>query len=161
MQHLSCFEPEAVICHVMHQLAIEPDCIGEDPVAQPMCMRDDDVKDGLDVGRRSGDHLQNLTCRGQVAVARLQLGEQPYVLNGDDRLIGEGLHECDLLGRKRPLLSAPNRDDPERLVAMYHRHRQHRAISEDLPGLSNRFRVCCVAALRLYVLDLNRPARKR
>ena len=33
----------------------------------------------------------------QLAVARLQLGEQPHVLDGDDGLVGEGLEQLDLL----------------------------------------------------------------
>ena len=40
---------------------------------------------------------------GQVAVARLQLLEQPHVLDGDHGLVGEGLEERDLLSSlKRP-----------------------------------------------------------
>ena len=33
----------------------------------------------------------------QLARARLHLLEQPHVLDGDDRLVGEGLDELDLL----------------------------------------------------------------
>ena len=36
----------------------------------------------------------------EVAVARLQLLEQPHVLDGDDRLVGEGLEQRDLLVRE-------------------------------------------------------------
>ena len=40
---------------------------------------------------------------GEVAVASLQLREQPHVLDGDDRLIGEGLEQRDLVvGEPRP-----------------------------------------------------------
>ena len=37
---------------------------------------------------------------GEIAVALLELLEQPDVLDGDDRLVGEGLKECDLLVRE-------------------------------------------------------------
>ena len=33
---------------------------------------------------------------GQLAVARLQLGEQAHVLDGDHGLVGEGLQQRDL-----------------------------------------------------------------
>ena len=33
----------------------------------------------------------------EIAVPRLHLLEQPHVLDGDHSLIGEGLHELDLL----------------------------------------------------------------
>ena len=39
---------------------------------------------------------------GQLAVARLELLEQPHVLDRDDRLVGEGLEERDLRVGERP-----------------------------------------------------------
>ena len=50
----------------------------------------------------------------QLAVAGLQLGEQPHVLDGDDRLVGEGLQELDLLVREGPDLRAPDSDRADR-----------------------------------------------
>ena len=38
----------------------------------------------------------------EIAVARLDLLEQPHVLDGDHRLVGEGLGQFDLLGVKGP-----------------------------------------------------------
>src|SRR4030095_14671970 len=46
---------------------------------------------------RGGLLLQRL---GQFLVARLELPEQPYILNGDDRLVSEGLEQFDLLVRE-------------------------------------------------------------
>ena len=40
---------------------------------------------------------QFLDRAGQLVRARLQLVEQPCVLDGDHRLVGEGLDEVDLL----------------------------------------------------------------
>ena len=37
----------------------------------------------------------------QFRVALLQFFEQPHVLDGDDRLVGEGFEQCDLLVGKR------------------------------------------------------------
>ena len=52
----------------------------------------------LDVGRRRGDHVEDLAAAGLVAqrlreIARLSLNfvEQAHVLDSDDRLVGEGL----------------------------------------------------------------------
>src|SRR5215475_7414707 len=39
--------------------------------------------------------------RGQLTVARLQFGEQAYILDGDDRLPRERLEELDLALRER------------------------------------------------------------
>ena len=38
---------------------------------------------------------------GEVAVARLELGEQAHVLDGDHRLVGERLQQLDLRVGKR------------------------------------------------------------
>ena len=43
---------------------------------------------------------------GQLAVARLHLLEQPHVLDGDHRLVGEGLEQLDLLVAERAHLGA-------------------------------------------------------
>ena len=76
-------------------------------VAQPHGASHDRVEDRLNVGRRARDHprisLVAVCCSSasrQLAVARLQLGEQPHVLDGDDRLVGEGLEKRDCVPPK-------------------------------------------------------------
>ena len=61
------------------------------------------VEHGLQIRRRAADRPQDLTRRGllfqrfgQIGIARLQLPEQAHVLDGDDRLVGEGLEQGDL-----------------------------------------------------------------
>ncbi len=63
----------------------------------------DRVEHRSDVRLRAADDTQDVAggglCvqrRGQLAVARLQLGEQADVLDGDHRLVGEGLDELYL-----------------------------------------------------------------
>ena len=51
---------------------------------------------------------------GQLAVARLQLREQPHVLDGDHRLVGEGLEEGDLPLREELRLGATDVDRADR-----------------------------------------------
>ena len=62
------------------------------------------VQHRVEIERRAADRLQHLGRRGlllqrlgHVAVARLHLLEQPDILDGDDRLVGEGLEQVDLL----------------------------------------------------------------
>ena len=63
---------------------------------------DDGVEHRLDVQRRAhrpanlAQRRQLLDGLGQFARPGLQLLEQPYVLDGDDRLVGEGLQQLDL-----------------------------------------------------------------
>src|SRR5262245_9693282 len=57
------------------------------------------IKDGLQIGRRTGYDTQDL-ARGSLPFQRLlRLVEQAHVFDRDDRLIREGLEECDLVVR--------------------------------------------------------------
>ena len=78
----------------------------------------DRVEHRLEVGRRARDDAQDLAGGGlllqrlgEVAVARLQLLEQPDVLDGDDRLVRERLQQRDLLVGERPSASPGVQDD--------------------------------------------------
>src|SRR6266436_1176895 len=80
------------------QVAVVAPDYPEDRTAQDAGVADDRVEHGLDIGRRARDHAKDLARRRlllqrlrEVAVARLQLREQPRVLDGDDGLVGEGL----------------------------------------------------------------------
>ena len=50
----------------------------------------------------------SVTSRARSARSSPQLREQPHVLDGDDRLVGERLEEGDLLVRERAGLVAAN-----------------------------------------------------
>ena len=65
---------------------------------------DDGVEHRLHVRRRAADDAEHLGCcrlmlqrLAQFCVALLNLFEQPHVLDGDDRLVGEGFKKRDLL----------------------------------------------------------------
>ena len=122
----------------VHQLAIEPEDCADQPIAQGHGATHDCIEDRLDVGRRAGNDAQDLgggrlllEGHAQVGVARLQLLEQPHVLDGDDGLVGEGLEQLDLLVRERPGLDSIDRDRPDRATLTQHRHRQHAPDSHD------------------------------
>src|SRR5712691_1537725 len=103
MRLLEAVGGEVVLGDMMDQLAVELIERAEEPVAQPHGASDDRVEDRLHVGLRSADDAQDLGRRrllfqrfGEVSVADLELLEEPDVLDGDDRLVGEGLEEGDL-----------------------------------------------------------------
>ena len=84
---------------------------------------DDGVEHRLHVGGRAADDAEHLgRCRlmlqrfAQFRVALLQFFEQPHVLDGDDRLIGKGFEQRDLLFGKRPNFRAANMNDPNRIT---------------------------------------------
>ena len=98
---------EVVMGGEMDTIVLEQDEGAEDSVAEPHGAPHDRVEHGLDVCRRAADDPQDLARGrlllqrlGEVAIAGLQLGEQPDVLDGDDGLVGKGLQQLDLLSEK-------------------------------------------------------------
>ena len=90
--------------------------------ADPYRALDDGVEDRLHVRLREPLITRRISavavCRSSDSVssrvARLQLLEQPHVLDGDDGLVGEGLQERDLPVREGCGRFAGNRDEAER-----------------------------------------------
>ena len=90
---------------------------GVERFAQPGRALRDGVEHGLDVGWRARDGSQDLgggglllEGLGEIAVARLDLGEQAHVLDRDHGLIGEGLEQGKVAVRERIHLGAPKVD---------------------------------------------------
>ena len=82
---------------------------------------DDGVEHRLHVRRRAADDAEHLgRCRlmlqglAQFCVALLQFLEQPHVLDRDDRLIGEGFEQSDLLVGERTNFGSANCNHPDR-----------------------------------------------
>ena len=82
-------------------------------------------------------------------VARLHLGEEPDVLDGDDGLVREGLEQFDLPIRERPGPSARDGDDTDRDAVAQHRDADGASEGGDL-----RRRTEVVTRLRLDVRDV-------
>ena len=107
------------------QFPVEPEDRTEAGVAQPRGVLDDGVEDRLDVGRRARDDPQDLGRRRLLLQRLFRLVEQPHVLDGDDRLVGEGLEELDLLVGERPHLGPPDGDRPDGLGPAEQRNGEH------------------------------------
>src|SRR5437016_3609843 len=93
----------------MNELPVKPQNGRRIAIAESPGVPRDRVEDRLDIGLRSADDAQDLTCRRllfqrlcQVVIPRLQFLEQADVLDGDDRLVGKRLEEGDLLVGKSP-----------------------------------------------------------
>src|SRR5262245_33528334 len=67
---------------------------------------------------------------GERLILLLQFCEQPNILDGDDRLVREGLHQFDLALCEWADLGAHARDHAERHAIAEQRHREHGAGSE-------------------------------
>jgi hypothetical protein len=98
----------------VNEATIKAEHSAEARLAQPHRVLDDRIEDRLDAGRRRRDYAQNLARRREVAIASLQLLEQSNVLNGNDRLVREGLKKLDLVVREGPDLHTSDRNGPDR-----------------------------------------------
>ena len=73
-------------------------CLPMRRIAQPHRRRDQRFEHRIEIEGRPADRLEDVSGRSlllqrlcKVPRARLHLVEQPHVLDGDDRLVGEGL----------------------------------------------------------------------
>src|SRR4029450_1230476 len=108
----------------------EPQQHGINPT-NPGGARDGGGQHRLHVGGRPADDAEHLGCRrlmlqglAQFCVAFLQFFEEPYVLDGDDGLIGEGFQQFYLLVAKRTDLSPADYNGPDRHFLAHHRRRK-------------------------------------
>src|SRR5215813_10229758 len=125
--------------------------------AQAGGIRDDRVQNRLKIARRFADDAQHLCGSGlllkrlaQLARARLYIVEQADVLDGDYRLIGEGLQQRDLALRERSNLGTWNSDRTDRMAVTQHRHRQDASIRHHLGETQDT-----IVAIRQHIRDLN------
>ena len=61
--------------------------------AQGVCLLQNRVEHWRQIAGRGIDHLQHLGSRGLLLQCLPLLSDQPRILDGDDRLIGEGADE--------------------------------------------------------------------
>ena len=85
----------------------------------------------LQIKRRPADHLQDFTGGGllvegfrEIAIARLQLREQPHILDRDHGLVGEGFDEFDLLVGEWLDYAPAHQDETDRTPVAQQRYAQ-------------------------------------
>ena len=101
-------------------LAVEREQHAVEAVTQSDGVPHDRLEHGLRVRLRPADRAQDLARRrlllegfGQLAIPALELLEQPDVLDGDHGLVGEGLHQLDLLVGERPDLRPSDHENTD------------------------------------------------
>src|SRR5262249_47639307 len=108
-------------------------------LAEFCCAHRDRLEGRLDVRWRIADGTQNIARSGllfeglghlrmslrQRLILLLQFREQPYVLDGDDRLVGEGFHQRDLAFGEGSNLVPVDEDNAQQLINSEHRNREY------------------------------------
>ena len=145
------------------QIAVGPHNGAHIRLAKPGRRLDQRVKYRLQVEGRAADHLEHvgsgsllLQRFAQIVGAPAQLIQQPRVLDGDDRLVGERRHQVDLFRGKwlRPV--SPYKDHSDDLSLTQERDAQRSPITGNLLGITPRiFRV------RQHIEDVNHSSLQR
>src|SRR5207245_11048339 len=89
--------------------------------------------------------------------ARLQLREQPHVLDGDDGLVSEGLEQIDLRLGERAGLDPADSNRSDRVAIPQHRDGEKAPQAARLPDARERVRPVVEQSRNLY--DSARPYR--
>src|SRR5262249_16795189 len=76
----------------------------------------------LQFARRTADDLEHLRRRSLLLQAFAQLIEQPRILDGNDGLGGEVLHQLNLLIGEWPYLLSVDNDDADQFGFLEHRY---------------------------------------
>src|SRR5262249_30111564 len=104
LQEISESRRGPIVGHPSKDLYVKPEDDAAAGAAEAHRVLDQGFQHGLQVEGRAADHLEDfaggsllLQGLGEVAVSRLELAQQARVLDGDDRLVGEGRDQLDLL----------------------------------------------------------------
>ena len=116
------FRADMLVGSKMQQLTVESRNEAVGRTAQPHGLVGDGIEDRLNIGRRLADHAQELGGRRLLLERLLRVVEQPHVLDRDDGLVGEGLHQGDLAVGERQHLVSDDVDDSLQLAGPEHRH---------------------------------------
>jgi hypothetical protein len=93
--------------------------------ADASCARQHSIEDRLQFAGRTADDLEHIGGSRLLLKRFAQLTEQACVLDGNDGLVGEVLHQFDLLVGERAHLLPIDGDDANRRVCLDHGHSQH------------------------------------
>src|SRR5262245_26110234 len=95
---------DTIVGHVAKDFAVEAGDVPPIGSTKPRSIFNERLENRLEIKHRPADDLQDLAGRrllleglGQLTVARAEFREQAHILDGDDRLVGEGLEQLDLL----------------------------------------------------------------
>src|SRR6516225_6361294 len=92
----------------------------------------DRVEYRREIAGRRIDDLQHLGRRGLPLKCFALLGQEPRILDGDDRLLGEVINQLDLLVSERPDLLTIERDRSDQFGVLEHRNEDYRAGAGDI-----------------------------
>jgi len=130
-------------------------CGREVALEHPSGGHNDSFENGPRVGRGLADDAQDFGRRGLPLQRLLRLVEQPRVLNRDQRLCGEGLHQRDLLLREWSRVVANEGDNPDERAVLVQGRQQRSAHVAKFDARDDVRRPLLVGPGRPQVVDMN------
>src|SRR5215510_2764788 len=125
--------------HGLRNVALRPVDRPHVRFAEAHCRLDQCIEHRFQIERRATDDLEHIGSRGLLLQRLAQLVEQPSVLDGDDGLSGEILHQLDLpIGERADGLPV-NADSADQLIVFEHRYADHRPIAGEFGGGNDRW----------------------
>src|SRR5262245_11297534 len=115
---------------------------------------DQRVQHGLQVEGRAADDLEHVGGGGLLLQRLAQLVDQPYVLDRDHRLVGEGLEQGDLPLAEEASLGTAEHDRADRDTFSHQGDAEDRAVALTPRVLA---RVGKFVPLGLYISDVDGP----
>src|SRR5712692_6932145 len=153
----------AVVSCEAEDLAIEPPNGSLPGGAEPCRVLNQRLQDRVKIEGRAANHLEDFARRRllvqrlrEVAVSPLEFREQTHVLDGDDRLISEGLQQFDLPIAERKDSAPPHPHQPEGRAVSKQRYTEARSP----PRILNHARPVCGVAADVRDMDY-RPLQDR
>src|SRR6185312_2380164 len=116
----------------------------------------DRIEHGREIARRRIDDLQHLGSRGLPRERLARLLQEPRVLDGNDRLGSEVLHERDLLIGERPHLLAVHTESAEQSVVPAQCDAEQRARAAQIDKGTSRAVAGMILLRRAHVRDVNK-----
>ena len=112
------------------------------------------VEDRREITGRGINDLQNLGGRCLLLQGLARFGQEPRILDCNDRLVGKGAHQLDLTLGERLHPLASERQHPDRFALSQERHAQRAAPFPNCNGVSRIIRIGG------HVINVDRPAFK-
>src|SRR5262245_54923657 len=123
-------------------------------------IREYGLEDRFELARRRADDLEHVGGGGLLLQRLAQLAEQPRVLDGDNGLRCEILHQFNLLFRKREHLPAIDDDQADMLAFPEHRNEQQGTYTGNFDAGDGERVTFQVGRVGAHVRDLDRFATR-
>src|SRR5262249_26692518 len=125
-------------------------------LAQPGGRFDQRAQHRLQIKSRAADDLEHVGGGGLLLQRLAKFIEQPSVLDGDDRLVGEALDQLYLLPGKGANLLPIDGEGADQVIFLEHRNNEKRPEASQIDECDKSWFTLNVSGVRSDISDMNR-----